>query len=1163
MTITASGGPYAETFVIQQYFKAEGNNYALVYLTINLYVSEQINAATVSSITDGLSFVINGSTRTAFMSSGSGSFLYSGSNEIVANITDGCQPKITLQDFTSNELSNTSGFITSTNNPSKLEYIISSTHQNPNGTRLIYFNNGTWFKLKYSKIPSILIIENLENKHLEFGYDTTSIVLDWNGYSCYDTLIIRHEFDTTILNDTLKGSLNTTGSNTYYGLIEGRYQIEAHNGTDWEDIYYFEILPPVPDPIECGEVTFSAAYSCSETKSTLDISANVPITVDVSEMVSSLSSPFPFGIPMEDAGGDFKIPTEFSFLDGMGKENISVSLSVTDSYGTTCNYLKNAPYEKAKVTGSILTRWDCTYSEMYELNNNTTLVTNNACDVTSFTANGLDLNDSQAAQSLTTSFQFGGSPVFKDNNGEELNSTVQVFEEIDPEPYIYSTNYPYSIMEGDAFPVLVDAQASEIIVNVGSQNKVNTSWGSSQVNFDFLNLEPGNYPIEIEANNYMFNCFYPVGESSNVEVINVEPKFTSVSPGPLTPVSHGDVITLTVNAYDPGGVTSMTGTYNGQAITLTGSRGDYSGTITIDDQATSQEITFSAYDDFGGSGDTSVIFNIIGTVDPISILSTNPSSSITLNAGDDISVDFMVNLPLNIDQSEISYNGQTVSGLTANFILEGQGTQSILFYVKDTEGNEDQVSIDLTVNNLPPFIDLLSPTNSENFVISSTIPLSYVLDSIDDAIASAELTFNGLTYDLLSNVSSLPAPTIPGFYSLDIVVQDITGLESTVSVNITIIDHSLLINDVVFIGLTENEDYTTGTSATIDFTIDGSYNANSIIVLYDGTPVSVTGFPHSFNLDFVGKGNQTVEIQVEDVNGKIYTKNITFNVINTPPIAVIIEPVDFQNVIFEDLINLNIVFDDAENNLATATVEFEGTIYDWLSNPQTTFNPSSLGVKSIIIQGIDDLGESFYQEITINVNARIYQLPLVTIVSPMINSMTSDTNDLLIDIEVLDIDNLGIEKIEIIFEKIDDSENLIYKKELLSGPFVLSFDDLDYFPWTEGTIGMQVLLNTSDGRTVSKYTEFYIDIENNYAIGLADLEDEIELKIYPNPCYGKLGIHLNTEASYTLRDLHGHIIQKGSIDQFRSLDLLPFSEGLYLLELQIGESILIKKISLL
>ena len=66
----------------------------------------------------------------------------------------------------------------------------------------------------------------------------------------------------------------------------------------------------------------------------------------------------------------------------------------------------------------------------------------------------------------------------------DLHSSL--YEEVDPQPFIYYYDFPNSILEGNSLPVMVDAMSDEVSVTIGFENQTDWNWGIS--NFEFVNL---------------------------------------------------------------------------------------------------------------------------------------------------------------------------------------------------------------------------------------------------------------------------------------------------------------------------------------------------------------------------------------------------------------------------------------------------------------------------------------------------------------------------------------------------------------------------------------------------------------------------------------------------------------------------------------------------
>ena len=897
--------------------------------------------------------------------------------------------------------------------------------------------------------------------------------------------------------------------------------------------------------------------------------------------------------------------------------------------------------------------------------------------------------------------------------------------------------------------VTVEAQATEIYVTTDVQSQSDlfpsNSFSPNQMNsyFTFFGSTPGSHSLNVNASHSTFGtyCSYTDDRSYSFEVINVDPEVSITAPNGETYLD-GETVSISVSVYDPGDIASVNAIYNGISIPLSYSGGYYTGSFTADINAQNQEISVIAQDYYNGEGTANTSITVKSSIESsIEITSTSPIDGTTFYVGDYISTSFDVNDPLIVKNQSITFMGQDFFSNTASFTATGSGMQTLVFWVDDVNGNSDRIETTIFIENLTPTPVILSPSNGQEFSEGDGILFDYFLSDEDDATILLEVTFNGNTYNLLNGSPGLTAPT-PGNYSITLFVEDEAGQTNSTSVDITVIDQSLitptveiigitegqhfnvqdlvdfsleingdidpssillsyegntidptgdlnfitigsgeqqvvvsytdidgnpyqttvtfsvinqapslsillpvqneqiisgseinidyildaidddvvqlnasidgkifnllrdetlyapselgsaeiiflavdeaglstevtisievieqapLITDVLVTGITNNENIPSGTSKNITFEVIGETNETSVSLLYNGQIIEYTSLGNGIftvSLTVEGEGSQKIEFSIEDPNGLPFTKEVEFVATNTPPILEINEPTDFTEIKLKESFLVDLSFSDPENNLASAVLEFEGNSYNLLNDIPQNLTPSTTGIKTFSIVLIDELGAKTEKSITIIVNEKEVLLPQVTIISPLSNSLTSNKDDLFIDIEVYDPENLGIKSVKILFINPNNDESMVYQKDLDSTPFELSFDDLEFFPWDTGTVGMQVLVTTNDGRISTAYTEFDIDIENEFAVkGQAEL-NSLGLQIYPIPTNGTLNIKVNESIIFNLKTLKGELLLSGQIDEMDVINLEAYPIGLYLLEIIKDEYSFVRRISL-
>ncbi|MCG8577994.1 MAG: T9SS type A sorting domain-containing protein [Flavobacteriales bacterium] len=121
----------------------------------------------------------------------------------------------------------------------------------------------------------------------------------------------------------------------------------------------------------------------------------------------------------------------------------------------------------------------------------------------------------------------------------------------------------------------------------------------------------------------------------------------------------------------------------------------------------------------------------------------------------------------------------------------------------------------------------------------------------------------------------------------------------------------------------------------------------------------------------------------------------------------------------------------------------------------------------------------------------------------------------------------------------------------------VDFSDYPAVPLVETNVGGR------DGVTVTWLGECYAGFKSSQkTAGIEDLNQELDVEVYPNPTEGIVTIKLgeNESASYQILNSLGAVVYAGKISGTEQLDLSELSSGLYAVSVVAGEKVVSKKL---
>jgi hypothetical protein len=315
----------------------------------------------------------------------------------------------------------------------------------------------------------------------------------------------------------------------------------------------------------------------------------------------------------------------------------------------------------------------------------------------------------------------------------------------------------------------------------------------------------------------------------SIWAIDLEEEPNSLTINSISPVdeynSSSSSVDFECNATDETGVYSLNLTINGTVYeTVTG---DGTTNLTLSSTETLNEGYWEWY--CTGNDDTETLNS---TTRHLTVDATPPSITATLNEtiiyaeGDVVEMSYNIT-DENLDTCWYDYNNTETVITCGEDLTEDITTTNdeltITVYANDTAGNENNYTLDMTLEDVAPTINVTSPIESYDYLYD-TIDLNYSIN--DTNLDSCWYEYNG-TNNTLNCSENTTFNYIAGIDELTVYANDTVGNENSELVSW---DYKVLESEINF-----EEEVLEGTEQEFEIIlVPGTENVRSVTLYYDG-----------------------------------------------------------------------------------------------------------------------------------------------------------------------------------------------------------------------------------------------------------------------------------------------------------------------------------------
>ncbi len=313
----------------------------------------------------------------------------------------------------------------------------------------------------------------------------------------------------------------------------------------------------------------------------------------------------------------------------------------------------------------------------------------------------------------------------------------------------------------------------------------------------------------------------------------------------------------------------------------------------------------------------------------------------------------------------------------------------------DTSPELESVSIDYSVLNSAPTLEINNPSQGDSYSSPADVSLNYSVSDEDDNIESC-------WYDLNEEVSILDSCNnitfsglVTGDYNLIVYVNDTNGEQASESVSFSVVNSA----PGVSISSPVNQDYVYGSDISLSYDVsDLEGSVESCWYSLGDENITLTNC-EATTLSGLEAGDYSLVVYANDSENLVGSDSISFSVVNTAPGVSIISPVNTEYD-YGTEIELNYNIEDLEGDLASCWYSLgeENISLEGCDNTSLSGLPTS--DYSLIMYANDSSGLEGSDSISFSV---VNSAPSVSIVSP-VNQLYSSSVELNYNIEDLEGD---------------------------------------------------------------------------------------------------------------------------------------------------------------
>ncbi len=501
---------------------------------------------------------------------------------------------------------------------------------------------------------------------------------------------------------------------------------------------------------------------------------------------------------------------------------------------------------------------------------------------------------------------------------------------------------------------------------------------SSPYDVSTTGLSEGSHTLNVYASdgpgNWAFASYsFVVDDTPPSVVLNSPADGSEIRSGTLIDLDVSDTNTLdtVLYAWDGGTETSLASPYDVPTSGLS------EGTHTL---------AVSARDAAGNWANVTYSFIIDDTPPSITLLSPAEGSYVT--DGDTIDTD--VHDDNTLQQVLYGWDGLATNSLSAPYDITvsglSDGSHTLNISARDAAGNWAIATYTFVVDNTPPSIALLSPSDS------SVIQSGTIIDlDVTDAISLSQVLYH---WDSDTN-STLPSPydvstagLNEGPHQLYVFAEDGAGNWASSTYSFTIDDTA---PTITLLSPSDGAEIQSGTAIDLDVT-DGN-GVSSVTYNWDGESNATLASPYDVDTTGLSEGAHVLHVYAEDLASNTASATFTFTVDDTPPAIVLNSPSDGSEIQSGTTVDLDV--SDA-NTLAEVHYNWDGGTNQTMASPYDV-QASGLteGSHTLNVFARDEAGNEASASYTFVIDDTS---PTITLVSPSDGSEIQSGTDVNLDV---------------------------------------------------------------------------------------------------------------------------------------------------------------------
>ena len=551
-----------------------------------------------------------------------------------------------------------------------------------------------------------------------------------------------------------------------------------------------------------------------------------------------------------------------------------------------------------------------------------------------------------------------------------------------------------------------DAEDGDITANIAWSSNIDGALGNGgSINVSTLSIGTHTITATIQDSETFIRT-----DTISVTVNNNLPTVNITAPPNGTSVLFGTNINFTGTASDLDDG-NLTGSISWSS-SIDGGLGN-GGSINVNDLSVGNHtITASVTDSNGGNGSASIGVTITNNAPTVTI--TQPGDGANINFG--VNINFQAsatdpednNGPLtNSIAWSSNVDGALGNGGSINVNSLSLGVHTITASVTDSNGAPASDSINITITNNAPVVNITSPSNGANIAAGTNINfVASATDAEDDnTTLTASIAWSSNVDGALGNGGSINVSTLTvGSHTITASVTDSDGTPGSDTINITITNNDPTVT------ITAPADGTTVNFGTdINFVatatdIEDDDNTLTAAIAWSSSLDGALGTGGSINVATLTVGDHVITASVTDSNGGSGSDSINVTINNEPPSITgqVALSTPEETPLLLEIGNFTVTDPDTDPADLTLTV-LAGANYTVLNNqitPAIDFN-GTLTVNVIVSDPIDD-SDVFNASVEVTpVNDR----PVISGQQPLSTDEDTSITVLLTDISITDPDS--------------------------------------------------------------------------------------------------------------------------------------------------------------